>query len=239
MKSKIKFIALLASASIAFASVASARARSNTDYDSNYYESEGALLMKVRGMGVIAKSKPKKFPAKTANPTKKDENFIKNGIGIQGSTAIFFTDNIGAELGLGAFLFRTSDSALKAAQYNFGDGAGSNIKRKNAVGIPLELLMQFHVAPYGALRPYIGAGYHGTYFWTQSRQFKMGNAHGPVFQAGLDFVLNDDSMINIDVKHYSMQPKVTYKRPFIGGRDVSGRAKIDPWVVSVGMGWKF
>jgi outer membrane protein len=240
MKSKMKFILLVTAASLAISGNAySAKKRSDTDYDSNYYESEGAILMKIRGMGIFAKSKPKKYPAITNNPATKEGNFITNGFGIQGSTSIFFTDNFGAELGLSAMLFKTSNSAIKAAQANYGTST-SDLKRKNVVGIPLELLAQYYVAPFGAIRPYVGAGYNYTYFYTQSRQFKVGTSHGPVFQAGVDFVLNDDSMINVDIKRYSMQPKVTYKSGWLGTRlNVPGKAKIDPVVVSVGMGWKF
>ena len=242
MKSMVKFALLTCAVSLALSSstlAAKERKRSDTDYDSNYYESEGAILMKVKGLGIAAKSNPKKYPAVT-KPTKvKDDNYIVNGIGIGGSTSIFFTDNFGAELGLSAMLFRTSNSALKAAQQNYGTSSLDK-KRKNVVGIPLELLAQYHVAPYGAIKPYVGAGYNYTYFYTQSRQVKVGTSHGYVVQAGLDFVLTDDSMINLDIKKYSMQPKVTYKSGLLGGNTpVSGKAKIDPLVVSVGMGWKF
>lgn len=238
MKSKLKFTLLACAASLALSSSAfAARKKADTDYDSNYYESEGAILMKVRGMGIFAQSKPKKYPKITKTTPAKEGNFITNGVGVNGSAAIFFTDNFGAELGLSAMLLRTSDSALRAAQVNYSNST-VEMKRKNVVGIPLEFLLQYHVAPYGAIRPYAGLGYNFTYFWTQSRQFKIGTSNGPVFQAGLDFVLSDDSMINVDVKRYTMQPKVTYKSAFIDS-DISGKAKIDPLVISVGMGWKF
>lgn len=239
MKSKIKFALLACAASVAFSGSAySERKRSDTDYDSNYYESEGAILMKVRGQGIFARSKPKKYPPITNNPKVKEGNFIVNGIGLGGSAQIFFTDHFGAEMALSSMLLRTSDSALKAARANYGTST-SDLKRKNTIALPLELLAQYHPAPYGAIRPYAGVGYHYTYFWTQSRQFKIGTSNGYVLQAGVDFVLNDDSVINVDLKRYSMQPKVTYKRNYLGNRDVSGKAKIDPFVVSVGMGWKF
>lgn len=240
MKSKVKFALLTCAASLVLTSGAeAARKRSDTDYDSNYYESEGAILMKLRGMGIAAKSKPKKYPPATNSPKVKEGNYIVNGIGLQGATSIFFTDHFGAELNLGAMLLRTSSGALKAAQANYGN-ISTTRKRKNVVAIPLDILGQYHLAPYGALRPYVGAGYNYTYFYTQSRQVKVATSHGFVVQAGLDFVLTDDSMINVDVKRYQMQPKVTYKQALLGnGRTKSGKAKIDPIVVSVGMGWKF
>lgn len=238
MKSKLRIAMLAFAASIAFTgSSFAAKKRSANDYESNYYESEGAILMKVRGMGVMAKSKQKKFPAPQKNPPMKTDNLFVNGMGIQGSAAIFFTDNFGAELGLSAMILRSSNSALKAAQYNYSNSKADN-KPKDTTAIPLEVLAQYHVAPFGAIRPYVGAGYNYTYFHTQSRQYKVGSSHGYVAQIGVDFVLNDDSMINFDVKSYKMEPKLTYRKALLG-RDLSGKAKIDPIVVSVGMGWKF
>lgn len=240
MKSKIKVTMLACAASIlASSSSFAAKQRSANDYESNYYESEGAILMKVRGMGVLTKSKQKKFPDPSKNPPEKEGNLFTNGIGMQGSAGIFFTDRFGAELGLSAILLRSSNSALKAAQANYGVASPDN-KPKDTTAIPLEILGQYHPFPYGAIRPYVGAGYNYTYFHTQSRQYKLGASHGMVGQIGVDFVLNDDSMINLDLKTYQMEPKLTYKKGLLGGnREVKGKAKINPVVLSVGMGWKF
>jgi len=238
MNKKLRYVALLGATSILFGANVFAKSRAKNDYDSNYYESEGPVIMKVRGMGAITKSAPKKYPEPTNSPATKPGNLIKNGIGLQGATSIFFTDHFGAELGFGGILFKVSDSALKAAQKNYGTST-ANMKKKDLFGIPMELLAQVHAAPYGAIRPYAGLGYNGTYFFTQSKQLKAASSFGPVYQLGVDFVLNDDSMINIDVKQYTMEPKVTYKSNFLGNADVSGKQKINPLVISVGMGWRF
>ncbi|MGV2432784.1 MAG UNVERIFIED_CONTAM: OmpW family protein [Rickettsiaceae bacterium] len=184
--------------------------------------------------------KLKNFLLQLLLPAKPHESFFTNGYGLTGASTVFFTDHVAAELSAGVYVLRTSNSAINNAQYNYGN-SGTQMKRKDVYGVPLDLTLQFHVAPFGAIRPYVGAGYNGTYMYVQSRQFKIGHTHGPVLQAGLDFVMNDDSVINIDVKRYSWSPKVTYTDGFLGARTgaKSGRVKFEPVVVSLGFGLKF
>ncbi len=242
MKNRFKLLSALTSVCLFAGGAEAAKANipaDNNDYESNYYQAEGSILFKIRAMGIISKSKAKNFPKPTTTPAKGHGHFISNGYGIEGTTTVFFTDNIGAELGLGVAVFKTSTSATKAANYNYGN-SGVTMKRKDAYGIPLTLMGQYHIAPFGAIDPYVGVGYQGMYFFTKSRQYKLGNAHGPVFQVGLDFKLRDDTVFNIDVKRYSLAPKLTWSERFLNrGQPVSGKVKIDPVIVSVGLGFKF
>jgi outer membrane protein len=243
MKNKFKLLSILTSVCI-FANSVQAKSDmpGDNDYASNYYAAEGSILFKLRAMGIISKSKAKNFPPVRNKPGVSPGNFISNGYGAEGTTTVFFSDNIGAELGLGVSIFKTSSSALKAAQTNYGRST-LLMKRKDVYGIPLSLMVQYHIAPFGAIDPYLGLGYQGIYFFTKSREYKLGNAHGPAFQVGLDFKLRDDTVFNIDVKRYNLQPKLTYGSKFLGFSDsvqpISGKIKIDPIIVSVGLGFKF
>jgi outer membrane protein W len=240
MKNKFKLLSILTSVCLLASSVqAKSDMPEGNDYESNYYASEGSILFKLRAMGIISKSKAKNFPPQKAKPAMGFGHFITNGYGFEGTTTVFFTDNIGAELGLGVTVFKTSSSAQRAAQHNYGSGF-IPMKRKDVYGIPLSLMAQYHIAPFGAIDPYVGLGYQGVYFFTKSREYKLGNAHGPAFQVGLDFKLRDDTVFNIDVKRYNLQPKLTYSQTFLGRNPpVSGKVKIDPIIVSVGLGLKF
>jgi outer membrane protein len=243
MKNKFKLLSILTSACLLASSVqAKSDMPGDNDYESNFYAAEGSILFKLRAMGIMSKSKAKNFPPAINKPGVSAGHFISNGYGAEGTTTIFFTDNIGAELGLGLAVFRTSGSASRAAQVNYGNGKVV-LKRKDVYGIPLSLMAQYHIAPFGAIDPYVGLGYQGMYFFTKSREYKIGNSHGPAFQVGLDFKLRDDTVFNIDVKRYNLQPKLTYTNKFLGRPDnlqpISGKVKIDPVIVSVGLGFKF
>lgn len=243
MKSVSKFIALCAATCLipvsgAFAKGKTKRYKVDTSYSSeNYYKPEGELFFKIKATAIYASSTPKDFPSPSnANP-KDAGNLFKNGYGLEGSTTIFLTNNIAAELGIGGTVFYTSNSALDAAKHNYAS-TDTKFKRKHAYGVPLVAMAQYHIAPYGAVRPHVGVGYHGTYFFAQSNQYSVKNAHGLAIGAGVDFVLTDDTMITLDVKRLSLEPKVSFKEKFLG-REVKGKVKIDPILISLGFGFKF
>jgi outer membrane protein len=240
MKKLLSSITILCFATSAFTSTSYAENVAD-DYDSNYYQEEGSILFKVRGSGVFSKGKLGGLPAPTSTKGKaspaKIGNFISNGYGVEGSTTVFFSKNIAGELGLGLMNYKTSASAISGVGYNYSNNPTMS-KRKDIYAVPMVLTLQYHVAPYGAIRPYVGAGYQYTYMLSKSQQFIMNSAHGYVLQGGVDFALTDDTVISLDVKRYQLTPKVTFKPAFLG-RSLSSNAKINPIIVSVGLGWKF
>ena len=247
MKNKCKLVgAFLVACSLSSAAMAieadykpAGYSKDTNDYESNYYATEGSILFKIRAMGIMSKSQNKNFPNPTTQPPVKAGHFITNGYGVEGSTTIYFTDNIGAELGLGVAVLRTSNSAIKAANYNYGN-SGVVMKNKDVYGVPLSLMAHYSIAPFGPIDPYVGVGYQGMYFFTKSRVYRLSNAHGIAMQVGVDFKLRDDTILNLDVKRYNLSPKLTYSSKYLGSAyPVSGNVKINPVIVSVGIGFKF
>lgn len=211
------------------------------DYDSAYYENEGRVVFKVRGSGLISKAKQKGLPAPTSGRGKAspagNSSFIENGYGIEGATVIFFGDNIGAELSTGLNVYNVSGSTIGQVGYNYSDSAAQG-KKKRLYAIPLNLTMQWHFAPFGAIRPYAGAGYNGTYFITKAKEYKIKSTTGPLLQLGVDFVMTDDTLINVDVKKVWLKPKVSYKQSYVANTPKT-TVPVNPLIISVGLGWKF
>lgn len=242
MRSISKFLAVSVVTSLLPISLALAKGKTprltvDQSYEDNYYKAEGDLIFKVKATAALADSKPKGFAAPTHASPKDAGSLVKNGYGLEGSTTIFFTSNIAAEVGVTGAVFYTSSDAIAAAKHNY-QGTGGNFKRKQAFGVPVVGLLQYHMAPFGAIRPHVGVGYHGTYFFSQSNQYALKNTHGLAYGAGLEFVMRDDTMITLDIKRLHLQPKLTYKSKFLG-RDVKGKIKIDPILISLGFGFKF
>ena len=216
-----------------------AKSDADNDYDSNYYATEGSIIFKIRGSAIMSKAKNKSLPTPTsvrATPPNKPQSpghMLSNGYGIEGATAVFFGDNIAAELGLGLNLYKTSSVGIQAIAFNYNPTA-TPPKHRNIYAVPLSLLLQYHIAPFGAIRPYLGAGYQGTYFLSKAKEFKLGIGHGYALQVGVDFVLRDDTMLNFDMKYHSSQPKITYKIA-----PVTTKLKINPIIISAGIGFKF
>ncbi len=114
-----------------------------------------------------------------------------------------------------------------------------NTKRHLLMGIPLNLTLQYHIAPYGAIRPYVGIGGNFTYFTSKAKEYTVKPAYGLVLQAGVDIVMTDDTVISIDMKYTKLAPKITFKSSFLNGADaVSSKMKMDPFIISAGLGFK-
>ncbi|MDP5110481.1 MAG: OmpW family protein [Rickettsiaceae bacterium] len=209
------------------------------EYKNSYYEDEGDLLFKIRGFYLNTNAKLTKLPASLANK-EKPKSFAQNGYGFDTATTYFFTDNIAAELSLGFGIIKVKSAALASASNAFGNGGGSSGKRNEIYYIPATATAQYHLAPFGALRPYIGGGYNGTFMHTRSKAIKTANGHGPVVQVGIDFVSKDDTIFTFDVRQYFLKSKVTFKKGFLNSAsDVGSTVVWNPLVISAGFGFKF
>ncbi len=234
IKQFIKFILLVALVNFAHLGFTAPEVDDYFDY-----EDEGRLTVKLRGFGSITNGTQKGLPSPTSargiiSPQANDKLTTK-GYGVEGSTELFFNDYLASELSLGFGAYKTK--AANSVAYNYSDSATA-AKKRDLYIMPLSLLLQYHIAPFGAISPYIGGGVHYSMLFTRSRDYKMSNAKGPVLQAGLDFVARDDTIVNIDVKKYIMQSKAKYKSS-VTNQSLSSKVKLDPLVISVGIGYKF
>jgi outer membrane protein len=133
----------------------------------------------------------------------------------------FVTDNIALELILATTKHDISSS---------GAALGT-------VGVlPPTLTVQYHFSPDATVSPYLGAGLNYTRFYSVNLSPGLGvknSSTGGALQAGLDYKINKDMFVNIDIKKIYMKADVTN----------SGNAyttlTIDPVVIGAGVGWKF
>jgi outer membrane protein len=101
--------------------------------------------------------------------------------------------------------------------------------------MPVNLILQFHLLPNAAIRPYIGAGGNYTRFYEVDVIGGLGDVDrdrfGPVAQAGFDIPLGKTLLLNFDAKKIWLDTDVSGV--------VSGNENIDPWVFGVGVGFRF
>jgi outer membrane protein len=135
----------------------------------------------------------------------------------------FFTDNIAAELVL--TWPQTIDVTL----------GGKDIGSLKA--LPPTLLLQYHFIPDGAIRPYVGAGVNFTSF--SSRDFSIkglttsSSSWGPALQVGVDYKIAPRWYLNADVKYVWMNTDVS-----LNGAKLT-TVDINPWLLSLGVGYRF
>ncbi|WP_271611031.1 OmpW/AlkL family protein [Bradyrhizobium sp. CCBAU 21360] len=149
----------------------------------------------------------------------------------------FFTPNVAAELILGVTSHHIS-----------GNGALTGLDIGKAWLLPPTLTLQYHFADLGALKPYIGAGINYTAFFNQSAantslgglavtDLCISNQFGAAVQFGFDYMLDRNWGLNFDVKKLWLRPE--YSATVNNSIPVTGRANIDPWLVSGGVTYKF
>lgn len=106
--------------------------------------------------------------------------------------------------------------------------------------LPPTLLAQYQFAPASKVRPYVGAGVNFTLIYdTDLKVTTVGldledYSVGLAAQVGCDVDLGNGAYLNFDVKRAALRSDVSVK----GGPRLT-TAKLDPWLFSVGVGWKF
>lgn len=112
---------------------------------------------------------------------------------------------------------------------------------------PPALTLQYHFTGMGAWMPYVGAGVqYIDFFDTGTGANRLGatkvsidDAFGFTLQAGLDVSIGNGWSLNADVKKTWLDTEVTWRNTAPSGVDVVGDADLDPWIFSVGLGYRF
>ncbi|MBO9680809.1 MAG: OmpW family protein [Acidovorax sp.] len=136
----------------------------------------------------------------------------------------FFTPNIAAEL------------ILTYPQKHDVRSAALGGKIGTLKHLPPTLLAQYHFTNFGSFKPYVGAGVNYTRF--SSVNLPLGatvdkNSWGPALQVGVDIPLTKQLSLNFDIKKVYIKTDVNV--PGV----TSGKFKVDPLLVGVGLGYRF
>jgi len=103
--------------------------------------------------------------------------------------------------------------------------------------LPPTLMLQYHFMPKQTFQPYVGIGVNYTKFSDvklAGGAVDMDNdSTGLALQVGFDYRLSKTMYLNVDAKKIDIDSDL-----YVGGAKVSN-LKIDPWLVGVGLGWRF
>lgn len=195
-----------------------------------YMEAFDPYMIRIRGVAVLPDGKGHISATQTALPIV--------GLGVKAKEAYipevdltyFFTKNIAIEA---ICCFSKHDVKV--------DGLGT-------VGrtwlFPPTVLLQYHFTGLGAFKPYVGVGVNYTHFFDEKgvgalagTTLKIKDSWGVAGQVGFDYMLNRNWGINVDVKRILMEPKFTDTAgPVLVA---AGNAKINPWLVGIGLTYRF
>ncbi len=178
----------------------------------------GSFMVRGRILGVITSNDEKLTPSLNTS--------VSDSIIPEVDFSYFVTDNIAFETIVGV-----TYHTLKLK-------GGADIGRTWFVPATLTAQYHFHLGPH--FKPYIGAGPHMSLIVSDKAKgpfssFKLKNPRfGVALQAGLDYMIDDHWSFNLDVKKVFVSLKAN-----VNNGAVRGKAKINPWIIGTGIGYKF
>jgi len=97
--------------------------------------------------------------------------------------------------------------------------------------LPPTLMLQYHFMPKQTFQPYVGVGLNYTKFSGVNLGGITMSSHstGWALQAGFDYKMSNAMYLNFDVKKVKIDADLS----------IGSNLKIDPWLVGVGIGWRF
>ncbi|CAG9296777.1 OmpW/AlkL family protein [Celerinatantimonas diazotrophica] len=139
----------------------------------------------------------------------------------------FFTDHIAAELIAG-----TSKHDLKWT---------GNTDLGSVRLLPPTLTLQYHFMPKQRFSPYVGAGINYTHFYAEdtgsaNSSIDYKDKFGYALQAGFDYAIAGNWSFNVDVKKIFLRTDV---HTTVGSTHVTASGHINPWLLGVGVGYRF
>lgn len=171
--------------------------------------------------------------------------FPNEGVSVDTAYApeLDFTYMLTKNLGMELILATTKHSASGKT-----GTTGSIGKLADTWVLPPTLTLQYHFAPEGGIRPYVGAGLNYTIFYKERASGSLEAAVGPTdvslsdsfgwaLQGGVDIPLNSSLMLNFDLKYIDMDTTARLNTTAIGQQRV--HIDINPLVIGVGVGMRF
>lgn len=222
MRKTTKFIALAAASAVAF-SAAPALAK------------QGDVLVRVRAINVM----PNEDSSAILPAFPGEDVSVNNSFMPEVDITYMATDHIGFEL-------------IAATTKHHASGktgtTGTLGRLASTWVLPPTLTAQYHFAPEGKIRPYVGAGVNYTIFYNEEASDSLVGAVGPTnvrmsdsfgwaAQAGVDIELSERVFLNLDVKYINIDTTATFDTTAAGSQTVD--IDLNPIVVGVGLGMKF
>lgn len=176
----------------------------------------GDFMLRARALGVN--------PQENSTMNIADSVKINNSLVPELDATYFFTPNISAEL---IAAVTRHDVKTKG-----GVDAGSSWL------LPPTLTLQYHFNQMQDIKPYLGAGVNYTHFYNSDagalNSVEYKDSFGGALQAGFDVPIRDNWYFNADVKKVFINTTAKFSPS-----GVRADVDINPWLIGVGIGYKF
>jgi len=142
----------------------------------------------------------------------------------------FFTENIAMEL-----ILATSPHDVRLEGSDLGD-----LDLGDTMILPPTLTLQYHFSPDSEFSPYIGAGVNFTIPYSEDAAggavtaLDADSSFGFALQAGADYWFGKNWGLNVDVKKLWLDLDAS-----VNNGAITGEVNLDPWIVGVGVSYRF
>ncbi len=200
---------------------------------------DGKIQVKLLGSAVLADGKVKSIPVDLIGlPAGTDTDASDNGVPTL-AVEYFFTPNVSVE----TICCVTNHQVDGAGAI---DGVGRLVE--DLLILPATVTVKYHL-PLGPIKPYIGAGPA----WFLMLDYKAGVAanalgatrakvdhkFGAALQAGVDIPIGSKGFgVSLDAKRYFVEPTAHFYTA-AGVEALRTKHKLDPWVLSAGIAYRF
>jgi outer membrane protein len=189
-------------------------------------------MIRIRAVGVLPSSSGRVYTPGGLIPGSNLK--VSNSVVPELDITYFFTPNIAVEAICCVTPHKITAKGSIAALGEIG----------RTVVFPPTVLLQYHFTGMGALKPYVGIGVNYTHYFRDSTgpnfaALRVKDSWGVAAQVGFDYMLNRNWGINFDVKKIMMRPDATVTLLPGGPLPLRAKAKIDPWIVGVGVTYRF
>ena len=203
-------------------------------------KSAGDILIRARGLAVMPQESGTLYAGAPVNGNIGSAN-VGNDYIPELDFSYFITDSIALELIAGTSRHKVSGSLLPAL--------GSSIDVGKVSLLPPTLTAQYHFFTKERVSPYVGAGINYTLFYKEDAantpnsgglritDTDYKNRFGWALQAGVDVAITGNWSLNFDVKKIFLKTDVTAK--VNNAIPVTSKVTLDPWLVGVGVGYRF
>ncbi|MBI1275013.1 outer membrane beta-barrel protein [bacterium] len=177
---------------------------------------DGNWMIRARALGVV--------PDENSTLNIGGEVDVDNSVVPEVDFSYFFTPNIAAEL------------ILATTKHNVKTTSGTDVG--SAWLLPPTLTLQYHFTNFESFKPYVGAGINYTMFYNEDpgtlSSVDYDNSFGGALQVGVDIPIQNNLYFNVDVKKVFIDTTAKFN-----GGAVVADVDIDPWLIGVGIGYRF
>ena len=157
--------------------------------------------------------------------------------GAAGAAGVSINDKVIPELDISYYFTPNFAAELVLTYPQKQDVRLNGAKIGSLKHLPPSLMAQYHFTNFGAFKPYLGAGINYTRFSNVDLPAGLDvkrNSWGGALQVGFDYALDKNWSLNFDIKKVYLGTKVTGAGVF-----ENTKFKVDPWLVGVGVGYRF